>query len=299
LNVGAAIELHGLTKSYGRRRGIVDVDLVVQRGEVFGFLGPNGAGKTTAIRLLLDILRPDAGEAVALGLNCRTQAVDLHRRIGYLPGEAGMQERQRVRDYLRDMADLQGGSAAANIEKYARAFGLDLAGRLRSLSKGNKQKVGLVQALMHEPELLILDEPTSGLDPLMQQRFHDVVKQAKAQGRTVFLSSHVMSEVEVLCDRVAIIREGRILAVATVEELKRRAPRALHVRLADACPPQRLAGLPGLLAASVEGKQVHARFTGPAGPILDRLHPYGIQDVTSKETSLEDVFMAYYREGRA
>ena len=214
------IETQGLTKQYGRYRGIVDVDMVVNQGEVFGFLGPNGAGKTTTIRVLLDLIRPSAGSARVFGIESSADPVAIHRRIGYLPGEWNLYDRLTGAETIRYFANLRGGADRAYVDQLVQRLDLDPSRRFREYSKGNKQKVGLVVALQHRPELLILDEPTSGLDPLIQQEFFALVREAKAEGRTVFLSSHIISEVERTCDRVAIIREGRIVRLDTVEGVR-------------------------------------------------------------------------------
>lgn len=295
----AVINIQELTKTYGKRRGVENVNFQVRKGEVFGFLGPNGAGKTTTIRVLLDLIRASSGNATIFGLDVRGSRDEIHKRIGYLPGEVGLYERLTVQDQLEDFAAMRGGVPPKRIEQYAARFDLDLAKPLRALSKGNKQKVGLVQALMHEPELLILDEPTSGLDPLMQQRFNTTIREARARGRTVFLSSHVLPEVEHLCDRIAIIRDGRILTVSTVPDIKARARRTVAVRLRTPPPATVLATAPGILEPHVEGTVVRFAQVGPIGAALAVLQPYGVLDVATHEPSLEDVFLAYYRGGPA
>ncbi|MCH7706430.1 MAG: ABC transporter ATP-binding protein, partial [Chloroflexi bacterium] len=195
----------GLTKSYGKSRGIVDLNLEVRAGEVFGFLGPNGSGKTTTMRLLLDFIRPTRGRAEVFGLDVRTESMEIRRRVGYLPGDLAMYENLTGRELLTYFANLQGGVSWSYTEALAERLGLDLSRPIRTLSTGNKQKVGLVQAFMHQPELLVVDEPTSGLDPLVRQEFYRIVQEAKAEGQTVFLSSHILAEVERIADRVGII----------------------------------------------------------------------------------------------
>jgi ABC-2 type transport system ATP-binding protein len=203
-----ALEVERLTKSYGRARGVVDLTFSVERGEVFGYLGPNGAGKTTTIRTLLDFIRPTGGRASILGLDSRRDAIAIHRRVGYLPGEFGLYERLTAHEQLTYLSSLRGGDDERSIRELAERFDLDLDVRIASLSHGNKQKVGLIQAFVHRPDVLILDEPTQGLDPLMQQAFYRLLHEARERGGTVFLSSHVMPEVEHVCDRVGIIRDG-------------------------------------------------------------------------------------------
>lgn len=292
-----ALQFLDLTKTYGKRRGVEQVSFDVQRGEVFGFLGPNGAGKTTAMRVLMDLLRPTSGSASVLGLDSHTGRDEIHARTGYLPGEMGLLERERVREQLRDLADMRGGRGKENIESLAHRLDLDLQKPLRALSRGNKQKVGLVQAFMHEPELLILDEPTSGLDPLMQQQFNKLVQEARAAGRTVFLSSHVLPEVEHLCDRVAIIREGRILTVSTVAEIKSRAVRHVEVRLRQRAPEHVLRDAQGVNVLVATDHAIQFQVQGELGDALALLTSYGIRNVVTREPTLEDVFLGYYSGG--
>ena len=215
------IETNGLTKRYGKRRGLDGLDLEVREGEVFGFLGPNGAGKTTTIRLLLDLIRPTSGTARVLGLDPRAGGKALRRRLGYLAGDFVVEANQSARELLTFLGNLRGGVAPERMDRLADRLDLDPHTRIRSLSKGNRQKVGLIQAFMHEPELLILDEPSSGLDPLVQQTFLELVREAKGNGQTVFMSSHVLSEVEQSADRVGIVRDGRLVAVERFEALPR------------------------------------------------------------------------------
>ncbi len=212
----AAVTTRGLTKRYGSHTALHGIDLDIPRGRVFGMIGPNGAGKTTTMRLLLDIIRPSAGELHVLGENPRTGGSSLRRRVGYLPGELHLQARVRGRDLLAHYAEISGTVRRGTVESLADRLGLDLGRPVRSLSKGNKQKVGLIQAFMHEPELLVLDEPTSGLDPLVQQEFHAMLREAKAKGQTVFLSSHVLSEVQQTAHEIAILKQGRIVERSTV-----------------------------------------------------------------------------------
>jgi len=210
------IELERLTKSYGDRRGVVELGFSVSRGEVFGYLGPNGAGKTTTIRTMLDLIRPTSGSARVFGLDSHANALEIHRRVWYLPGEFGMYDRMTAGEYLRFFGSLRGDVDDAAILAVAERLQLALGDPIKELSHGNKQKIGLVQAFMHRPELLILDEPTQGLDPIVQQEFHAMLAEARDEGRTIFLSSHVMPEVERLCDRVGIIREGRLVTIEDI-----------------------------------------------------------------------------------
>jgi ABC-2 type transport system ATP-binding protein len=283
-----------LTKSYGKRRGVIDLSFTITAGEVFGYLGPNGAGKTTTIRTLMDFLRPTAGRVSVFELDSRAGAIDIHRRTGYLPGEFGLYGRFTALDYLMFLASLRGGIARARIQTLAGRLGLDLSVRMHALSHGNKQKVGLVQAFMHEPELMILDEPTQGLDPLVQQEFYALLHEARDAGRTVLLSSHVMPEVERVCDRVGIIRDGRLAAIEDIGELKAKAFRMLEVRLAQPVPASEYETIPGVRDVVVTSNHVHFTVTGPLDPVIKALARFEVEDLVSHEPSLEDVFLAFY-----
>src|SRR5215216_678158 len=243
----AIIETEKLTKSYGAHRGIVDLDLEVDEGEAFGFLGPNGAGKTTTIRTLLDHLRPTSGRARIFGVETTADPVAIHRRIGYLPGEFTLYDRLTGGQTIEFFGNLRGGVDPAYRASLIERLDLDPSRKFKEYSKGNKQKVGLVIALQHRPELLILDEPTSGLDPLVQQTFYEVVREARDEGRTVFLSSHILSEVEKACDHVAIIRDGCLVKVDRTDALRDLAHHEVELRFADgAVPSDVFAALPGV-----------------------------------------------------
>jgi ABC-2 type transport system ATP-binding protein len=293
-----AIELDHLTKTYGARRGLTDLSLRVRTGEVFGYLGPNGAGKSTTIRLLLDLIRPTSGTARVLGLDPRADAVALHRRIGYLAGDFVVDGRQRAGECLTFLGRLRGGVPATRIAALADRLELDLNARIKSLSKGNRQKVGLVQAFMHQPELLILDEPTSGLDPLVQQTFLDMVSEARRDGQTVFMSSHIMSEVEAVADRVAIIREGRLVALDTVADLRARS--SLRVRITFAAPVavEEFAGLPGVTDPAVDGTALTCRIDGTPDALIKAAARHTVTGLRADTQDLEQLFHAYYT-GRA
>ncbi|WP_405097879.1 ABC transporter ATP-binding protein [Micromonospora sp. NBC_01412] len=286
-----AIELTQLTKMYGTRRGLT---LTVEPGEVFGYLGPNGAGKSTTIRMLLDLIRPTSGSARVLGLDPRTDAVGLHRRIGYLAGDFVVDGRQKAGECLAFLASLCGGVPATRVIDLADRLDLDLNARVKSLSKGNRQKVGLAQAFMHQPELLILDEPTSGLDPLVQQTFLDMVTEAKAAGQTVFMSSHIMSEVEAVADRVAIIREGRLVALDTVADLRARS--FLHVRItfAEPVPAEEFTALPGVTDVSVDGTTLSCRVDGSPDALVKAAARHTITGLRADSQDLEELFHTYY-----
>jgi ABC-2 type transport system ATP-binding protein len=263
-----ALEVERLTKSYGRARGVVDLTFSVERGEVFGYLGPNGAGKTTTIRTLLDFIRPTGGRASILGLDSRRDSIEIHRRVGYLPGEFGLYERLTAHEQLTYLSSLRDDIDERSIRELAERFDLELDVGIASLSHGNKQKVGLIQAFVHRPDVLILDEPTQGLDPLMQQAFYRLLHEARERGGTVFLSSHVMPEVEHVCDRVGIIRDGRLAAVEDIDDLKGRALKLVEVRLATPAPAGTFDRVPGVREAVVFGDRVRITMAGPIDPLV-------------------------------
>jgi ABC-2 type transport system ATP-binding protein len=290
----AVIQTQQLTKTYGIHRGITEVDLDVQEGEIYGFLGPNGAGKTTTMRILLDLIRPTSGRAEVFGIGTTADPVAIHRRVGYLPGEFDLYDRLTGTDTLRYFANLRGGVDPGYVAELVERLDLDPSRRFREYSKGNKQKVGLVVALQHRPDLLILDEPTSGLDPLVQQTFFSIVREARAEGRTVFLSSHIIDEVDRTCDRVAIIREGRLVQVDRIENIRRLAFH--HVELTFNAPVATAVFEPldGVSDVVAEGPVVRMRVNGPVGAVLAAAAPHGLVDVVSREPNLEDVFLAQY-----
>jgi ABC-2 type transport system ATP-binding protein len=288
------IRTEQLTKSYGSARGIIDVDLVVEQGEVFGFLGPNGAGKTTAIRTILDLIRPTSGKAFVFGIESAADPVAIHRRIGYLPGEFTLYDRLTGSQTLTYFANLRGGVDRAYQADLVERFDLDPSRRFREYSKGNKQKVGLVAALQHRPELLILDEPTSGLDPLVQQTFSAVIRETVADGRTVFLSSHVLSEVEKSCDRVAIIRDGRLVRVDRVDALRDLAHHQVELRFAGPVPAEAFDHLPGVSDVSADDHVLRLRVAGPISPVVQAAAKFELLDFVSREPSLEETFLAEY-----
>ena len=294
MTMSDAISLEKLTKSYGRARGVVDLTLSVAPGEVFGYLGPNGAGKTTTIRTLLDFIRPTSGTARVLGLDSRRDSIEIHRRTGYLPGERALYERLTGGEYLRYLGELRGDVDWGTVAELAERLDCDLSVKIGSLSHGNRQKVTLIQALMHRPELLVLDEPTQGLDPLVQQEFHRIVEEVRREGRTVFLSSHVMPEVERLCDRVAIIREGRLVAVEDVGNLRARQLRVLDIHFASAPRPDLFEGLPGVDEVHVNGDAARVTVRGSIDPVIKAAARFEVVDLQSHEPSLEDIFLTYY-----
>lgn len=289
----ASLVFEQVSKTYRGGGGITDLSLEVRSGEVFGFLGPNGAGKSTTIRLLLDLIRPDAGRITALGLDARRDAVALHRRLGYLPGELSLYERLTARELLWHFAALRGHDGEGLFTDLAAELGLELDRPIRSLSRGNRQKVGLVQAFMGDPELLVLDEPTSGLDPLVQQVVQTQIRRAASEGRTVFLSSHVLSEVSEVANRVGLIRSGVLVAVEEVEQLRARSTHLVEATLAKA-DPHALEGLPGVGRREVHGRQVHLEVTGSIGPVVAALGAVDLEDLSVREQTLEELFLAFY-----
>ena len=293
----AVIETRGLRKYYGSRRGLETLDLDVEQGEVFGFLGPNGAGKSTTIRILLDLIRPSAGTAAVLGANPRAAGAALRRRLGYLPGDFVVDERQSGRVLLTHLGHLRGRVPADRIGTLADRLELDLDVKIRSLSKGNRQKVGLIQAFMHEPELLILDEPTSGLDPLLQQTFLEMVREARDRGQTVFMSSHVLSEVQHAADRVGIIRDGRLVTVEAVESLRRRAVRRVEIRFGEPVAPDAFVGLNGVTDVRVDETVLRCRLVGRADPLVKMVARYTVESIVVEEPDLEELFLTYYQGG--
>ena len=290
----AIIETEKLTKSYGPHRGIVEVDLAVEAGEVFGFLGPNGAGKTTTIRIILDLIRPTSGRATVFGIESTADPVAIHRRIGYLPGEFTLYDRLTGGQTLDYFANLRGGVDGAYQQSLVERFDLDPSRRFREYSKGNKQKVGLVVALQHRPELAILDEPTSGLDPLVQQTFFEVLREAVADGRTVFLSSHVLSEVERTCDRVGIIRDGLLVRVDRVDALRDLATHQVQLRFSGPVPIEAFSAIPGVTEVTAEDHVLRMHVSGPIGPVVRAAARFELADFVSREPNLEETFLAEY-----
>jgi ABC-2 type transport system ATP-binding protein len=294
------IEATGLTKLYGKRRGLSGLDLEVRAGEVYGFLGPNGAGKTTTIRILLDLIRPTSGSARVLGATPREGGVALRRRLGYLAGDFVVDGGQSSRELLTHLGHLRGRVPREAIERLADRLDLDLGVRIRSLSRGNRQKLGLIQAFMHEPELLILDEPTSGLDPILQQTFLDLVAETRAAGQTVFMSSHVLSEVQQAADRVGIIRDGQMVAVEEVGSLRRRAVRRVEVRFDAPVPATALGHIDGVETVVVDGTVLRCRLAGRADPLIKALATHSVESLVIEEPDLDELFLTYYRgDGQA
>jgi ABC-2 type transport system ATP-binding protein len=289
-----AIRTEQLVKWYGRARALDGLDLEVHQGEVFGFLGPNGAGKTTTIRLLLDLIRPTSGSVELFGQDPRAGGPELRRRVGYLPGDFAIEGRQTAREALRFLGNLRGGVPAGRIDALADRLGLDATRRIKDLSKGNRQKVGLVQAFMAEPDLLVLDEPTSGLDPLVRREFLAIVRESTKAGRTVFMSSHVLAEVQQAADRVGILRDGRIVAVERVEALRERAVHEVRIRFAAPVPAAAFESLPDVYGVRVDGAELTCRVKGRADALVKAAANYTVLSILSHEPDLSEYFLAYY-----
>jgi len=280
---------------YGRHTGVRELTFEVAPGEVFGFLGPNGAGKTTTIRLMLDLIRPTAGRLEVFGLDVRAESVAIRRRLGYVPGDLRLYDRLTARELLQFLAHLRGVRDLRDAEELAGRLGLELDRPIHALSKGNRQKAGLVQAFMHRPELLVLDEPTAGLDPLVQQVFYDLIREAAAEGRVVFLSSHVLSEVQHVANRVGVIREGSLVLVDEIEALRERAATRVEATFAEPPPPGAFADVQGVTEVERRGPTVVFSLRGPADPLVKALARYRVLALDSHEADLEDIFVGLYR----
>ena len=290
----AAIELHGVHKTYGATHALRGIDLEVPAGRIFGFLGPNGAGKTTTARILLDLIRADEGAACVLGLDCVRDSIEVRRRTGYLPGELRLYESMRGAEFLDYVDSFRPEKRDTMYRAHlVERLGLDPSRPIRALSKGNRQKVGLVQALMHRPDLMVLDEPTSGLDPLVQEEVVRILEDAAAEGRTVFFSSHVLSEVEKICQSIAIIREGQIVAVEDVANLKGRSVHVVEVTFASP-PPMRLFDIPGVSVLRHDGATVRLQSQDAIDALMKAVATQTVIDLRTEQPSLEDVFLAYY-----
>jgi ABC-2 type transport system ATP-binding protein len=295
---GPAIRVDNLVKRYGAIEAVRGIELEVRRGEVFGFVGPNGAGKSTTIRCLLDLIRPTSGRLEVLGLDPQAEGVALRARIGYVPGELRLPDRLTTRELVASIGRLRGGLDERRRDEVVERLGIDLGRRMRDLSSGNRRKVALLLAFAVRADLLILDEPTSGLDPLMQHEFLGLLREARDAGTTVFLSSHVLSEVQRAADRVAVLRAGRVVAQGTVDELRGRARQRVEVWFDEAVPATELAAVPGLVDPAVEGSRFSATLAGSPDPLLALLARHRVASVVIEEPDLEDAFLGLY-EGRA
>jgi ABC-2 type transport system ATP-binding protein len=292
-----AIVTSGLTKDYGASRGLFDLDLVVDDGEVFGYLGPNGAGKTTTIRLLMSLIHPTRGSAKIFALDCRAQAVEVKRHVGYVPGELPQFGGLRGSEIVAYMAGLRGGVDPNRVEQISKRFELDLGQRFREYSRGNKQKLAILLGFMHDPRLLILDEPTGGLDPLNQQEFYEMCREHKEAGATIFLSSHILSEVERISDRVGIIRAGRLVKTARLHELHEIHFHQVEILFGGSVPLDQIKRAEGVDRVEAEGHRVRCTVRGKFEPLMKALRDVEVVDFSSHEPSLEEVFLTYYREG--
>ncbi len=266
----------------------------MQRGEIFGYLGPNGAGKTTTIRLLLDFIRPTSGKASVLGLDARVDSIAIKQRTGYLPGELNLWDNQTAQQIIRFVGEARGSYEVAYVNQLAERLQFDLTKKVRSYSSGNKRKLGLILALMNKPDLLILDEPTSGLDPLVQQTFYQLMQEIRAEGRTVFMSSHILGEVQAICDRVAILRGGQLQAVQRVDELMRADFRHVTLYFREPVSVETVAKLPGVSAASSDGNAISLQLSGDFDPLLRAVSEHYLKDVMVQEPTLEEVFLKFY-----
>jgi ABC-2 type transport system ATP-binding protein len=289
-----AIRLTGLVKDYGHVRAVAGIDLEVRRGEVFGFLGPNGAGKTTTIRCLLDLLRPTAGRIEVLGLDPRRDGPALRARLAYVPGELRLPERGTVGELVAAIGRVRGGLDGRRRDELAERLDLDVGRRMRELSSGNRRKVALLLAFVADAELLVLDEPTNGLDPLMQHEFLGLVREARERGTTVFLSSHVLSEVQRAADRVAVLRAGTIVGLGAIDELRGRARQRVEVWFAGDPPAAELADLPDLDARMTDGRRFTAVVSGPIQPLLEVLGRHSVESLVVEEPDLEETFLDLY-----
>lgn len=286
------IHTENLTKFYGKIKGIEHVDLSVTRGEIFGFLGPNGAGKTTTIRLLMDLIKPTTGTAEIFGLDCQKDALKIKERIGYIPGDLNLYESMSGKKFLQFISSLrteEPGLTDILLEK----FDVTINRNIKGYSMGMKQKLGIVQAFMHDPEIVIMDEPTLGLDPLMQRKFYTFLKEEKKKGRTFFMSSHILSEVEKVCERVGIIKGGSIVAVEDVDSLRKKSGKIMEVEFETEITEKDL-DIPDINQISIDGHTAHFRAMGNMDTVLKHISQYTIKDLTARELSVEDMFMHYY-----
>jgi len=294
---GPAIRTRALTKHYGDFPALVDLDLDVRRGEVFGFLGPNGAGKTTMIRTILDLIRPTSGTAHILGFDSHADAVEIRRHIGYLPSDLSMYPRLTGKDTLAYFANLRGGVDWGHVDALAHRLSAQLDKKVGDLSSGNRQKVGLIQAFMNRPELIIMDEPSAGLDPLVQQEFQQMMREVAADGRTVFLSSHTLSEVQRVADRVGIIRNGHLVDVEGVHDLRSKAIRRVELAFDAPVDAAEFEAVDGVRDTELRGNAIMLSFDGDMEELLavatGRHH---LVDINSEEADLEEIFLAYYRD---
>jgi ABC-2 type transport system ATP-binding protein len=295
-DTASVIEIRGLSKDYGEGRGVFGLDLSVEPGEILGFLGPNGAGKSTTMRMLVGLIQPTGGEASVLGYDIGPGSLEIRRRTGYLAGDFGLYKQLTGRRMLVHLAGLHGGVPSSAIDELAERFDAQLDRPIRDLSTGNRQKIGLIQAFMHEPELLILDEPIAGLDPLVQRNFHELLYEVRAERRTVFLSSHTLSEVDRVADRVAILRQGELVVVDRLENLRSLAVRRLDIEFAQPPDPAEFLAVPGVRTAEASGKLLQISFEGTADAVIKAAAVHEVVAIRTREDDLEDIFLRYYRD---
>ena len=299
MSSSSTIVTAGLTKHYGDVKAVVDLDLAIDAGEVFGFLGPNGSGKTTTIRTMLDLIRPTAGTASILGLDSHRDAVEIRQHIGYVPGELALYRNLTGKELITYFANLRGGVDWTRVNLLAERLDAVLDKKVGELSTGNRQKVALVQAFMSKPSVLVLDEPSIGLDPLVQQQFQAIIREAAEEGATVFLSSHTLSEVERVASRVGIIRTGRLIVVETMEALKEKAVRTVTMQFDQPVGEAEFAVVAGVRDASVDGTQATVAVEGSMAQLLQLASSLGVVEMSSNESDLEEIFLTYYREDAA
>jgi ABC-2 type transport system ATP-binding protein len=292
-NMSSVIEIRNLTKYYGKSRGIIDVSFNVEEGEIFGFIGPNGAGKSTTIRTLLSLIYPTSGSALIFGKDCIKFGHEIRKDIGYLPSEVFYYDGMKVIDLLKYSASFYGKVDMARIKALSGIMDLDLSRKIDDLSYGNKKKVGIVQGLLHSPRLIILDEPTSGLDPLMQKKFFDLVREENNRGATVLMSSHILPEVQKLCSRVAIIKEGRIIKIEEISTMRDTSYKKVKIDFAAAIPAE-LEQLPGISTFSAENHEASFLFAGDINQVIRLAGAHDIKNISIEEPDLEEIFMHYY-----
>lgn len=291
----SAIETQSLTKFYGKDRGILDLDLKIEPGEIFGFIGPNGAGKSTTIRTLLGLIFPTSGSGQIFGMDIVKESKEIKKRVGYMPSEVNYYEKMDVYELLHYSAAFYERDCESRIKDLAATFALDLNRKIIDLSRGNRKKISVLQCLIHQPQLLILDEPTTGLDPLMQAKFFGILREENSRGTTIFFSSHTLSEVQKMCRRVGIIKEGRIIAVEDIETLRKKQLRKVQVEFAHSVKSGEIE-CPGVIASKADKNNLHFMFSGNIGDLLNKLSGKDIKDLIIEEPTLEEIFMHYYSD---
>jgi ABC-2 type transport system ATP-binding protein len=291
------IQTTNLTKSYGKNRGIKDVNISVNKGDIFGFLGPNGAGKSTTIRTLLDFIRPTGGSATIFGLDCQKETVQIKKRIGYIPGDFGLYGNMTGWKYLEYFGKVRGGYDEAAAKDLAHRLEIKPDRKMKEYSRGMRQKIAIIQALMNNPELIIMDEPTNGLDPLVQQTFMDMINEAAGDGTTIFMSSHILSEVEKVCNRVAIIKDGEIATEEKVEDLRKKSGNVLHVKFGEEVNPD-IFKMPGVVNPTRLNGYYKMTVTGNMESLLGEISKHKVADISIHKMTLEEIFMHYYEEAK-